>query len=240
MRSKKNKIIISVIAFILVLTVGYAIFSENVTISGTAKAKGDFSLTAECQTGIKEGINAVDPSEEKGYENDSCTVTGTTISLKTDLKYPGAARYFTVKIKNTGSIDAEVDLVNAMEPITNKLCIDGYDFSQVGFTKEANGTIEESECVDDSDYERDFYGPFIEMSDAFAFETSDGAIINIEDEGASEFLTEDYHTILKPGTSLYVLFKLDFDSNWKQTNKDGSFLIKRENQFKFNFTQKTN
>ena len=49
---KKNMIIIGVISLILVVAVGYAIFSDTLTINGSATAKGDFSITTTCTPGI--------------------------------------------------------------------------------------------------------------------------------------------------------------------------------------------
>ena len=46
---KKNMIIIGVIALILAVSVGYALFSDTLTINGTATAKGDFNLSYACE-----------------------------------------------------------------------------------------------------------------------------------------------------------------------------------------------
>ena len=47
----KNKKIIVVIAAVclLVISVGYALFSSNLNVSGTASASGEFDFTATCQ-----------------------------------------------------------------------------------------------------------------------------------------------------------------------------------------------
>ena len=41
----KNMIIIGVIAILLTVAVGYALFSDTLTINGTATAQGDFSFS---------------------------------------------------------------------------------------------------------------------------------------------------------------------------------------------------
>ena len=51
---KKNKILVGCLALLLVLSVGYALFSETITINGTATAKGNFDMTATCQSGYSE------------------------------------------------------------------------------------------------------------------------------------------------------------------------------------------
>ena len=43
--NNKNKILVGCLALLLVLSVGYALFSETVTINGTATAKGNMDLT---------------------------------------------------------------------------------------------------------------------------------------------------------------------------------------------------
>ena len=44
MEKNKNKILIGCLALLLVMAVGYALFSETITINGTATAKGDFNM----------------------------------------------------------------------------------------------------------------------------------------------------------------------------------------------------
>ena len=45
--NKQNKIIVGVITLILALTIGYAVFTQNLNINGTATAKGEFGLIFE-------------------------------------------------------------------------------------------------------------------------------------------------------------------------------------------------
>ena len=47
---KKSKILIGCLALLLVMAVGYALFSETITINGTATAKGDFDISFTCET----------------------------------------------------------------------------------------------------------------------------------------------------------------------------------------------
>ena len=49
MDKRKNKILIGCLALLLVMTVGYALFSETITINGTATAKGDFNIEYTCE-----------------------------------------------------------------------------------------------------------------------------------------------------------------------------------------------
>ena len=108
---KKNKLLIGCLSLLLVLSVGYALFSETITINGTATAKGSFDITTTCEPGLSEdvvgylGVNSTD-EEQHGFENSICDVKDNLVTLTTDLLYPTAARYFTIKMTNKGSIPA--------------------------------------------------------------------------------------------------------------------------------------
>ena len=95
---KKNMIIIGVIALILVITIGYALFSDTLNINGTATAKGDFSLSYKCKV--------VDGSSNQ--ELDSCEVQGNKVLTSSTLLKPTDQVQFLVTVTNTGSIPAEL------------------------------------------------------------------------------------------------------------------------------------
>ena len=121
----KNKKIIVVIAAVclLVISVGYALFSSNLNISGAASASGEFDFTATCTPGFSSEVPVtIDHmlteymesttsytgfKKESGYTNDTCSVTGKDVYISAKLKYPGAMRLFTIKVTNTGSIPME-------------------------------------------------------------------------------------------------------------------------------------
>ena len=101
--SNKKYLIILLIVFLLALAVGYAAFSDTLTIAGTANANGTFDLEFQ---------NAVVDSAI------GCDVDGTTATISADkdklnvvvkdLAYPGAGAQFSVDIVNVGSIPAKV------------------------------------------------------------------------------------------------------------------------------------
>mgnify|MGYP004606437193 CR=1 FL=1 len=111
----KNKKIIVVIAAISILfiSVGYALFSSNLNVSGTASASGEFEFSMTCTPGYSSEVPVAFENtgldKEGGYSNDSCSVNGNNVSLETDLNYPGAERFYTVKITNTGTISMKLD-----------------------------------------------------------------------------------------------------------------------------------
>lgn len=50
--NKRNKILAGCLVLQLALSVGYALFSETITINGKATAKGNFDITATCTPGL--------------------------------------------------------------------------------------------------------------------------------------------------------------------------------------------
>ena len=128
MDKTRNKIFVGCLALLLVMVAGYALFSQNLTINGTAKAQGEFSLSMTCTPGILDEIKNYDADygSQSGYSNDSCSVENDTVTFHADLAYPTARRYFTVKVVNTGSVTAVDEVVDVMTQtylnIENKNC----------------------------------------------------------------------------------------------------------------------
>ena len=128
MDKTRNKIFVGCLALLLVMVAGYALFSQKLTINGTAKAQGEFSLSMTCTPGILDEIKNLDAgyASQSGYSNDSCSVANDTVTFHTDLAYPTARRYFTVKVVNTGSVTAVDEVVDVMTQtylnIENKNC----------------------------------------------------------------------------------------------------------------------
>ena len=97
---KKSKVLIGCLALLLVMAVGYALFSETITINGTATAKGDFDLSYTCE------------KQEIGGTG-TCSIEGQTITTTSNLTKPTDVVLYTVKITNTGSIPAVLKTVDS-------------------------------------------------------------------------------------------------------------------------------
>ena len=82
----KNNILVGCLALLLVLSVGYALFSETVTINGTATAKGDFSLKVSCMN-AEENELFVEKNEFKnvGVSDSIISCNGTTVTSSVSL-----------------------------------------------------------------------------------------------------------------------------------------------------------
>ena len=122
--NKQNKIIVGVVALILALTVGYAIFSQSLNINGTAKASANFGLIFEEST--------KDPTC-KGYSGgEKCKMAdvaeiledGRTLKISIDkLLYPTAYVKIPVLVKNVGTVDAVLESIQITEPETSDIVV---------------------------------------------------------------------------------------------------------------------
>ncbi len=107
-KKNKNVVIILLLILLLALAVGYAAFSDILTISGTANAKGTFDLEfqhAEVVTAV--GVNKENTTAQISEDKNTLQVN------VADLSYPGAGVEFSVDIVNVGTIPA---MVNAVTP----------------------------------------------------------------------------------------------------------------------------
>lgn len=101
---KQSIAIIGVIALVLAVAVGYALFSETLTINGTATAKGDFDVE----------FTSVGTPTCSGFSGTCDAATLTEIALDKNsltitvdkLQYPGAYVEIPVTVTNKGSIPA--------------------------------------------------------------------------------------------------------------------------------------
>lgn len=201
--NKANKLLLGILAFVVVCVVGYALFSDTITVSGTASAQGSFNIVGSCQTGVPEmfadGIKQVYDNEfkEGGYINDTCSFVGDEVTISVGLEYPTANRWFTIKLTNNGTIPAIMQ-----EPIL----------------KSTIACIEE-ECLDLSQAtsEQQRYISLFTKENNMIIGLQKGneeplTIDSVTDEQLKEFVTENEEKILKPGNSVYLAVRAEFYS----------------------------
>ena len=199
--NKGNKILLGILTFVLVCVVGYALFSETITINGTATTKGNFDITATCQTGLadKLGTDFLKLGDEGGYANDTCSVLNNTVSLSTEFLYPGARRYFTVKMTNSGSIDAELNLDDVT--IEEKLCVaDNFEGNNLSCVSDLN-----RELIRHNGYTVGFMYNFLAIEDPNGNLLSQEKLLEFYNPSISRI------AILKSGYSAYLGIHLDLD-----------------------------
>ena len=217
MDKTRNKIFVGCLTLLLVMVAGYALFSQNLNITGTATAKGDFSVTPTCEKGIPtnllESAKVIEGGwfgEESGYYDDSCTVSGNTINYQSGFKYPGARRYFTVKVTNTGSVTA---LFRDRSDKIVETCAD----------TNGNDIFDVDECTDSkSIFSYVFeHTDFNKNGNPVAFEDKSGKIFtmsNMTEEDFNKFIwtdstnSDNQYAKLEPGESVYFVTSLGVNS----------------------------
>lgn len=229
---KKNMIIIGVIALILAVSVGYALFSDTLTINGSATAKGDFSISAACTPGLTHdefltsNTMGSAPKQDNNYSNDSCSVSDNKVTYSAELLQPGAVRNFTVKITNTGSINATMSMSNGYAS-TVQSCIGNYE------------TGEFSDCQEGSQALNN-----INSGSLVAFEKADGTIIFGTQDNLDklyEFLDSTMQNIiLEPGESMYFIVSATWGNLGDTIEGNNKVLYKEIITTEFTFTQQTN
>lgn len=117
-KSKKSNIVIVLVVLLLALAVGYAAFSTNLTITGTAKTKTgnwDVEFTAA----------SITPTTVSGKfdENSSTSFTPTNVTVNAVLNAPGDGANVTATITNAGKLDA---------------VLKSFEVTGEGFAKEGN------------------------------------------------------------------------------------------------------
>ena len=228
MDKTRNKIFVGCLALLLVMVAGYALFSQNLTINGTAKAQGDFSVTPTCQPGIDDKIKPImnnlvatgqidaEIFDENGYYDDSCTVKGDIVTYNVKFKYPGAIRYFTLKLKNQGNIDAIYNEDGKFE-----YCFD----------ENEDGVFDKKyECTTDLSYYY-LYPAFVEDKEGNVYFDPDN-----NNEPGIEKAYDSKTGALKPGATLYVFMDVFVD---KDLTAKKNFLFESTLTSKIMFKQPT-
>lgn len=98
---KKSMLILFLISFMLILSTGYALFSDTLLITGTAGGVADFDVA----------FSSALVETEIGSTDASATISddGNTLTIKAlNLKYPGAYVEYSVVVINKGSIPVKL------------------------------------------------------------------------------------------------------------------------------------
>ena len=105
-KQKRNYVIIALLIILLALAIGYAAFSQTLTISGTATGTGTWNVHFTEEATISPSGHSV-----KGPQvtNDTITVDDLT------LGYPGDGCTLTVNIKNEGSLAAKLTSLEILD-----------------------------------------------------------------------------------------------------------------------------
>ena len=108
-RDKRNYIIIGLCAILVIMGVGYAAFSQLLTINGTANITNSWNIEI---TNIR-GVNLSSVQNNGAYDKEEPTVGQDKVSatFHTGLIQPGDTRIYEVEVTNKGSVDADITSV---------------------------------------------------------------------------------------------------------------------------------
>jgi len=252
--NRKNLSVAVVLAVLLTLAVGYALFSQTINITGTATAQGSFSYNIQVQKGINEeaysddvyeignefgstGTYAIDfYTSYVGSEPSSASIlnTGNNVTYSVNFTKPRQRQFFTIKVTNTGTIDMEVNYIDfVMDTPTPTGTITGksgtvYDVSDV--EKCVNKTIT---CADN----------FILADTQFSITRNDLTLVFVNERAYNEVAenTEDPSpsVIIKPNESIYFIIRVVLnDVQYNSAIKE--FNITSTNNINLVFNQATN
>lgn len=101
---KRFVVLVAIIALIAFIGIGYAAFSQNLNVTGSASLNSDFKVAFE------------NVQETAGADLGSMTISGTnsdTVTITLANLTPGDTYTATVDVKNTGKIDAKYNGITA-------------------------------------------------------------------------------------------------------------------------------
>lgn len=228
MFNKKSKIILGCLAFLLALSVGYALFSDTINVSGKATAKASFDISATCTKGLASELKTdevyISDEKEHGYSNESCTVNGNNVTINVNLDYPTARRYYTIKFTNNGTLPAAIHI--------DQYTTEGIINNSVVSVKNSTGTQ-----ITNNLNQYPYYWYFDEMTGANLFGLSMpgyGLFTgDVEESG-----TDDWgYTMIFPGESLYAVISAIWDESDEFNYADNGAYLDYDLSYEFNFTQ---
>ena len=117
--NKSNKILIGVLSFVVVCVVGYALFSDNITVTGTATAQGQFMIVPSCEVITTDTITLSAGQKVSGYKSTgtgTCTIENGVIKTTSNLSKPTDEVHFYVQIENYDSNEVWAKLKKITSP----------------------------------------------------------------------------------------------------------------------------
>ena len=207
MRKSINKTtVIIVLAVFLTLSIGYALFSDTITIEGTATAQGTFDIEGSCVTQFSEEFESMLDSsyDDFGYKNLNCGVSddGAKVSYSVEFEYPGAQKDYAYSFTNNGTIKAELSDVITFFNNFAQLTVNIYNST--------TNILEETVSQE---------GNFFELEDLF-FQDKNGNYINANNDLYINYFDEDNGKIyLNPGDTMYIVYLAQWPDMEKYTQE---------------------
>ena len=224
--NKGNKLLLGMLTFVVVCVVGYALFNENINVTGSVTASGDWSITASCSDTIPAEVLSdygKSGGKQGGYEKDSCLVSGNKVTTSTTLLYPTAKKIYQVEYKNTGSVNA----VFKMGPDATTVLQDAsmqpgaLDLKLSLYNKKTNELYKTYTGLDV--FEEPGYNYGYVYVDKVYIKSTSGTYLNTKTEilgNKSLYKDADgnYYLQIKPGESIAFLVSANWDEDAVQTD----------------------
>lgn len=118
---KYSKLILIMLICLVIISIGYAIFSSNINITSSAKLNPT-KLDLQLEYGV---VPYGDPSfslstTQTGHSNESISCSDTTCSYNVSFDTPGARQDFYVQITNNSVFDVKIKQVNVKTNYTGE------------------------------------------------------------------------------------------------------------------------
>lgn len=229
--NNNNKILVGILAFIAVCVMGYALFSENIMVTGTATASGNFDITSTC--GLENIANELGFAKSDievyynlgGYQNPSCSVNDSKVSFSTELLYPSARSLFLVKSENTGSINAVFDFSQADTD-------GGFSNTTVEVCKLDENDVK-SNCSDRF-YNGDGSSNVSLESEIIGGMTKDGTFYKVDDTGfTNNFKDDTYGIVIEPGEAVFHAIGFWWPKNYDNEENSSSYSLNLTTELRF-------
>ena len=120
-KEKKIKIVLIFVVLLFVVTIGYATLSTTLNINGTSKINNSTWDIYFDELHVTNGSVTIDTNDNTQQAAEIDDTDDTLVNYSIVLNQPGDYYDFTVKVINSGSIDAMID------GITKTLKVDGVD-----------------------------------------------------------------------------------------------------------------
>lgn len=133
-KSKKSNAIIVLIILLLALAIGYAVFSSELTVTGTVTGTGTWDV--KFQSAILQDSTGAEAAESYG----EAIISGANseqITATVNLAYPGDGVILEAVVVNNGNTPA----------ILKNISIDGPDSEDIEVTKSVSGPVNDEELA---------------------------------------------------------------------------------------------
>lgn len=116
--NKNNKFLVGILALVVICVIGYALFSDNIKVTGTAAAQGQFMINTWCDviTSDTAYVGAGNVSGFKSSGTGTCRIENGVIKTSSTLLKPTDKVNFLVRIQNADANEFSMNLKKVTSP----------------------------------------------------------------------------------------------------------------------------